>query len=162
VENDEVEGVLLTVGPVAGAAARSWTEHLLQNLAVVRERQHLLPFRLPKEVADDFEELLAAWRAAAMGKETFVWSTEMDEQQIVRLVRYWANLDALTDAQVRRLGLDWSPAEARPFYAAVAAAVAVALEQRGEPDAFAGFLVKNGSRPPRSAYVGFAGALEPV
>jgi hypothetical protein len=142
------------VGPVDAAAARQWIDHVAVNLAVVRSKPERLPFRLPTEVADAIEALLATWARVAERGGVFHWVDVLDDDEVRALVRYWTNLDALTDDQVRALGLDWAPAGARPFFNAVAGAVAAALAhaERGQ-DPFAARLVEHGRRPVRSVAV---------
>lgn len=139
----------ISIGPVDAGAARTWTAHLLANLVVVRRRQDALPFRLPDEIADDFEHFLREWHSTAVRSATFRWSRELDADHVRSLVRYWANLDSLGDDGVRALGLEWAPPSARPFFEAVAGAVAAALTSAGEDDPFAELLVDRGRRPVR-------------
>jgi hypothetical protein len=54
-----------------------------------------------------------------------------ERHRLEHLVRYWANLDVLTDELVDRLGLAWAPLETRPFFDALVAGVGAAL--RGDP-----------------------------
>lgn len=133
-------GMLLVVGPVDADAARAWTGHMLRNLEVVAEARDRLPFRLPEEVSDDFVGLLQGWLDLAQGRDVFEWEARFDPERLRSLVRYWANLDALTDDQVAALGVSWSPPHARPFFDALARAVAEAFERAGDPDPFAELL----------------------
>jgi hypothetical protein len=133
-------GVLLVVGPVDADAARAWTGHMLHNLEVVAEARERLPFRLPEEVSDDFVGLLRGWLDLAQGCDVFEWEARFDPERLRSLVRYWANLDALTDDQVAALGVTWSPPHARPFFEARARAVAEAFDRAGGPDPFAELL----------------------
>ena len=133
-------------------AARSWLAHVIEGLAVVRERQDLLPFRLPTEVADDIAKLLDTWAdLAEVSTDEFHWVGILDEEQVRMLVRYWANLDSMSDALVLELGVDWSPAAGRPFFVALTTAVAEALAGAGQgPDPFAELLVGRNDAPVRS------------
>jgi hypothetical protein len=142
----------IEIGPVDVEAARCWLPHVLAGLETVRARRHALPFRFPDEVADEIEALLGGWLAHARSATAeFHWVGILDEAQVRRLVQYWANLDSLTDDQVRGLGVDWAPAGGRPFFVALTTAVADALagaEQGVDP--FATLLVAHGDRPVRS------------
>ena len=133
-------------------AARSWLAHVIDGLAVVRTKQELLPFRLPPEVADDIDKLLHAWHELAeVSTGEFHWQGLLDEEEVRMLVRYWANLDSMSDDLVRELGVDWSPAEGRPFFAALTTAVATALASAEQgPDPFAELLVGRNDAPVRS------------
>jgi hypothetical protein len=131
---------------------------MILNLRAIRPQRDRMPFRLPDEVADAIETLLVRWhdRAHRCG-DVFEAVEEIDEDELRLLVRYWANLDSLTDAQVAALGVDWSSAEERPFFEALAHGVARALadadaagEAAGAGDPFAELLVDNVDRQPRS------------
>lgn len=143
----------IEIGPVEVDAARCWLAHVGANLDVVRRRGEVLPFRLPDEVAEDLEELLAAWRRVTDGNASgvFHWIGDLEPARVRTLVRSWANLDSLTDDLVRELGLDWSPPAGRPFFVALAVAVAEALAAEDlSSDPFADLLVAHGQRPVRS------------
>lgn len=139
----------IDIGPVAADAARAWTSHLLHNLEVVHARRQELPFRFPTEVATAFRQLLSEWLRVAeeAGNAAFRWSAEMDPDRVRWLLRYWANLDSLTTEQVERLGVQWSPPEARPFFAALVTAVAAAFDAAGLSDPFADLLVERAPPP---------------
>lgn len=143
--------VRLRIAPVPATAVRLWTTQMLENLGRLRQSIDRLPFLLPDEVSDTFESLLRQWRAEADQADPFEWSTEMDPVELARLVQYWANLDSLTDAQVEALGVSWSSAGARPFFDALADAVAEALEGEGMAGGFAKLLVESGRHPKRQA-----------
>lgn len=139
--------VLLQVGPVDAVAARAWTGHMLRNLDVVRAVPDRLPFRLPPDVTAEFVRLLDRWHHDAHGTDVFEAREELDVERLRSLVRYWANLDSLTDEQIADLGVTWSPEHARPFFEALAAGVAEALARTGDPDPFAELLVDPGRVP---------------
>ena len=140
----------IEIGPVSAAAAWAWTSHLLHNLRVVQERREELPFAFPAEVASAFEALLSEWNelAAASGEGDFVWSSEMEPDRARWLLRYWANLEMLSPEMMDQLGIEWSPPEARPFFAVLVAAVAAAFEAEGLADPFADLLAERGATPP--------------
>jgi hypothetical protein len=137
--------VLIELGPVDAGAAEVWTSHMLGNLEILRGRVELLPFKLPKEIIEDFHDLLAEWCELAKQTDVLEWSADFDEEWLKLIVRYWANLDSLSDEQVARLGMSWAPAEGRPFFEALARAVATTLGD----DTFASLLVENARRRPR-------------
>ena len=142
----------LEIGPVDVEAARSWLTHVIDGLRVVRAKADLLPFRLPDEVADQIEELLTTWQDASDAtSDPFHWADDLDEERVRTLVRYWANLDSMSDELLRELGIDWSPAEGRPFFVALTTAVAAALADADlGPDPFAELLVERGDDPVRT------------
>lgn len=139
--------MLLRIGPVSAEATRVWTGHHLGSLAVLRGQLDQLPFSLPIEVLETFVLLLAEWNGLAVDGTDFEWQQEMDSLHLRMLVQYWANLDYLSDDQVRALGLDWSPPEGAPFFAALAEAVARALADDEASGDFAASLVDNDIRP---------------
>lgn len=138
----------IVIGPVDAEASRQWTRHLLANLTIVKRRRSQLPFRLPSEVVEDFAQLLSVWSGHAEG-DVFLWSGDLEEDWVRSLVRYWANLDSLSDDEVAALGLTWAPPAARPFFDAVTTAVAEALASTGTRDPFAELLVEHAQRPVR-------------
>ena len=147
----------IEIGPVAASAARGWTAHMVENLRAIRPQRHRMPFRLPDEVADAIEVLLLRWHDHAVScGEVFHVVEVMDDDEVRLLVRYWANLDSLTDEQVAALGVDWSAPEHRPFFDALALGVAQGLADADADaggagsDPFAELLVEHGRRPARS------------
>jgi hypothetical protein len=153
-----VSDVRIEIGPVVASAALGWTAHMVENLRAIRPQRHRMPFRLPDEVVDAIEALLLRWHDHARTSTGDFHVVEvMDEAEVRLLVRYWANLDSLTDEQVAALGVDWSSSEARPFFDALAVGVARGLAEAGDdasgegPDAFAELLVEHVGRPVRSA-----------
>lgn len=128
--------MIVTIGPVCSSAALEWTASTIRNLARVRAASGDggLPIRLPVDVADAFDALLSEWHDHAQRSETFHWSEEFDRDWVRHLVQYWANLDALSTEHAAALGLEWSPPEARPFFAALAEGVAEALSTDDEAD----------------------------
>jgi hypothetical protein len=149
----EANDVQVEIGPVAAAAARDWTAHMGANLRALRPLRHRLPFRLPDEVIDAIAGHLDRWHRHALAcGEVFHVVDEIDEAEVRTLVRYWANLDSLSDEQVASLGVDWSSAAARPFFDALAHGVATALAGGPGPDAFAELLVEHVGHPVRSVH----------
>ncbi len=139
--------MLLRIGPVSAEAARTWTAHHLGSLATLRDSLHRLPFSLPIEVLEVFTLLLGEWHRHAASNPVFEWQREMDPLQLRMLVQYWANLDYLTDEQVRALDLSWAPPGGAPFFDALAEAVARALADDDSSGDFAASLVDNDIRP---------------
>lgn len=142
----------LEVGPVDVEAARSWLAYVIVGLRAVRAKADLLPFRLPDEVAVLIEELLTTWQDAAdTTTGPFHWVDDLDEERVRTLVRYWANLDSMSDELVRELGIDPSPVAGRPFFAALTTAVATALADADlGPDPFAELLAERSDDPLRT------------
>lgn len=133
----------MCIGPVDASAAVLWTEHELRNLQSLRANVTLLPFAVPPDVLDEIEGYVRQWRFVARSQPTFSWSALISRARLALLVRYWANLDLLSDDEVARLGLRWAPLSTRPFFDAVVAAVDTALRSDGAaPDPFARLLAR--------------------
>jgi hypothetical protein len=136
--------VRVEIGPVDANAAEVWTDHMLGNLAVIRTQLEKLPFKLPEEIVDELGDLLRRWNDHAVeaiaDQKDFRWQQDFDEADVHRLVQYWANLDSLTEEHLDRFGIKWSPLESRPFFDALAAGVAGALQH----DPFADLLLEHG------------------
>lgn len=152
-----MNAVLLHIGPVDAAAAEGWTGHMLANLALLRTRLDKLPFRLPPEIVDELSDLLRQWNDHAReaiedGNAPFVWEADLEEDDLHRLVQYWANLDSLPDEIIDRLGVTKPPFATKLFFDALAAGVAEALrdEATNEPDPFAELLVEHGKQRRRA------------
>jgi hypothetical protein len=139
--------MIVTVGPVDSAAALLWTTHTQRNLRHVRSVAKILPFQLPLDVADEFERLLQEWKALAEQSDTFRWTADLEREWARRLVQYWANLDSLTDEEAARIGFEWSPPEARPFFAALAGGVAWAFVEDDTAEPFSEFLSTRADEP---------------
>jgi hypothetical protein len=107
------ETVTIGVGPVDANSARVWIDHHLPNIAVLRARLQDLPFLVPIEVLDHFESLMTEWQKVARDADVFEWRGVLEADAVESMVRYWANLDLLTDAEMDRLGISWAPPQGR-------------------------------------------------
>jgi hypothetical protein len=137
------ETVTVRVGPVDVGPARAWIAHEQRNLAILRANVEKLPFHVPAEVIDLIGAYFDEWEPIASGAGPFEWTATMDRHQLELVVRYWANLDLMTDELVERVGVEWAPLSTRSFFDAVVAAVDVALRHDdGSPDPFARILAR--------------------
>lgn len=135
--------VTVHVGPVDVEPARVWIEHELRNLRVLRANVEKLPFVVPDDVIDLIGAYFDEWRFVAASEKPFEWSAAMERHQLELVVRYWANLDLMTDELVDRLGVEWAPPATRPFFDALVAGVDTALRHDdGSPDPFARVLAR--------------------
>lgn len=133
----------MRVGPVDVEPARVWIDHELRNLAILRANRDKLPFLVPAEVIDLIGAYFDEWQFVASGDGPFEWIATMDRHQLELVVRYWANLDLMTDDLVDRLGLAWAPVSTRPFFDALVAGVDDALRRDdGSHDPFAHVLAR--------------------
>jgi hypothetical protein len=51
---------------------------------------------------------------------------------VQRIVGYWSGIDALSDEQLQRLGISWSPPDGAPFFTALTTGVLTALRRHDE------------------------------
>jgi hypothetical protein len=138
-----VTAVTVRVGPVDAEHARTWIAHELRNVEILRANAEKLPFLVPDEIVDEIISYLHEWEFVAAGDGPFEWSAPLDRHRLELLVRYWANLDLMTDELVDRLGLAWAPLSTRPFFDALVAGVDAALRtDDGVPDPFARILAR--------------------
>ena len=126
---NEVESVHVRVGPVPARAAQVWVENTERILDALGSHPEAIDFEVPDDVLTVFRSFLAEWRAvaASAGDGEFVWNAQAQARVVHRLVEQWALIDALTDDQLRQLGVGWSPPEAQPFFEALTTGVLDAL-----------------------------------
>jgi CheY-like chemotaxis protein len=117
------------VGPVPAAAARVWIANTKTILAAIRTHPEIV--EVPADVIDLFESLLARWDETAAGARDFLWVARADAGEVSRIVEHWAVIDSLTDEQLERLGVHWSPPAGRVFFDALTTGVLRALERHG-------------------------------
>jgi CheY-like chemotaxis protein len=134
-----IRPVHLDIGPVDSASARAWIDNARAVLAGVRRAGEDLPLELPDDVGVAFDRYLDAWEAAARGDDVFLWSDEVDTEQVRRLVVYWFSLLTLDDDTWARFGLPFAPPESDVFYVELQRSVTDAL---AEADAEVGGTIK--------------------
>lgn len=111
--------VRLEIGPFPSAGGREWIAQARLLVRMVRGGAPM-PFAVPPEVLDEFEEYFVDWERAASA-DLFVWSREVDLAILRTLVTYWLNL-----AQMLADHPENQPpgsAEARVFYRTLSAAI---------------------------------------
>ena len=119
--------ITLTVSGVPSLAATAWCNNAIEVLDALDAGAEKLPFRFPDEAARAMRQLVADWLAVAAAGASFDWTDEFDAAEFQPLVVYWFNITRLTEEDRARLGISFSPEEARVFADAVAAAVAQAM-----------------------------------
>lgn len=132
-----VDTVRVKIGPVPAAATIAWTENTRRVVAAVRANPEKVPFAVPVTVLEDFDSYLDEWQREARDHDPFVWEGESDTARVKSLVQYWVNIDALSDDDMARLGVEWSPPEAEPFFEALVEAVIAGLAGESETAAYA-------------------------
>jgi len=118
------------VGPVPGVAARTWIANTETIIAAVASHPHVVD--VPADVIELFESLLARWKEVAADAEDFLWVARAPAEDISRIVEQWAIIDAMSDDQLERLRVHWSPPEGQPFFEALTAGVLRALTRHDE------------------------------
>ena len=118
------------VGPVAGAAARTWIANSKAILSAVMERPGVVD--VPGDALGLFQSILDQWQEAAANAEEFLWVVRADVDEVTRIVEQWAAIDGMTDDQLELLGVGWSPPGGQPFFEALTAGVLRALERHEE------------------------------
>jgi CheY-like chemotaxis protein len=125
--DDDAE-VRVHVGPVSSASARLWIRNTRKVVDALKAHPEVMADPPPGEVLESFEHFLDLWQEVSEGREEFFWAARARFKDVEHIVEWWARVDALDDAGITQLGLQWSPPEARPFYHALTAAVLRAFE----------------------------------
>lgn len=115
--------VTFQLGPVPAEAARVWIRNTTAIVEAVRDHKDELALDVPDEVTELFLRYLSEWLDVAEGQDEFFWAAGADVDNARRLIEYWAAIDALSDEQIRSLGLWWSPPEGEPFFVALTTAI---------------------------------------
>lgn len=133
-ERHSKDQVTIQLGPVPSSAARVWIRNTSAIVQAVRDHKDELGIDVPDEVTDLFLRYLAEWLDVAEAHDEFYWAAAADVRNARRLIEYWAAIDALTDEQMARLGVTWSPPEGEQFFVALTTAVLEALARHDSTD----------------------------
>ena len=131
-------GTEVRVGPVPPDAARVWISNTRTIVDALRARPDVV--EVPADVLDLFEDFLTLWDDVASANEEFVWTARAPIANIRRLVEQWVVVNDLTDEQMAELGCRWAPPEGQPFFDALVAGVAAALDRHAETEQLAATL----------------------
>lgn len=118
-----------TVGPVSSAAARVWIPNTRAILDAAVAHPEVVGMTIPEDVVELFRSFLAQWEAVASGSDVFRWVARARPADVERAIEYWLAIDGMTDEQMGRLGVEWSPPEGAPFFDALAAGMLEALNR---------------------------------
>lgn len=132
--------VEVRVGPVSAAAARVWITNTRKIISAVRAHRDEFDPAVPADVLDLFDRFLDLWWSVAEESEDFRWVARAAVEDMQRVVEHWAAIDRMTDADLMRLGISWSPPEGEPFFHALTAGVLQALVTRDETQQLAAAL----------------------
>ncbi|GAC1316977.1 MAG: hypothetical protein NVSMB12_14350 [Acidimicrobiales bacterium] len=119
--------VLIEVGPVPVTAARVWLANTTRLLAAIRSHPEALEPPPSPAALDLMESLVATWRLLADEPGDFRWVARARPEEVRVLVEEWATIDGMSEEQLERLGVGWSPAEGEPFFRALTAGVLDAM-----------------------------------
>src|SRR5205814_6713985 len=120
------------VGPVPVTAARVWIANTKLILAALQEHDEVLEQPVPRDVLDLFCSYLDRWEDVAAGDGDFTWVARAAPADVERLVTWWGVIDAMSDEQLARLGVAWSPPEGEVFFRALVAGVLDAVGRHHE------------------------------
>jgi CheY-like chemotaxis protein len=125
-------GIEIHVGPVSSKAARVWVANTTKIIDAVAAHPEVLGHTIPPNVIDLFRSFLQQWEAIAASTEEFRWVARAQPDEVNHVVNEWAVIDSMTDDQVARLGVAWSPPEGAPFFTALTTGVLTALRRHEE------------------------------
>ena len=132
--------VEIHVGPVSGEAARVWVTNTRTIIDAVAAYPDVVGTALPDDVVELFRSFLTQWGEVAADAEEFRWAARARPADVSRIVEHWATIDRMTDEQLERLGIHWSPAAGEPFFHALTAGVLEALGRHEETRRLAALL----------------------
>ena len=124
----------IKVGPVSSAAARAWVVNSIAILDAVQAHPEIIGEPIPADVVELFRSMLDQWRAVAESTDEFRWVARARPEDVRRIVEHWAVVDAMTDEQLRALGVSWAPPEAQPFFQALTTGVLDTLNRLEETE----------------------------
>ena len=124
--------VEVRVGPVSADAARVWIANTKRILGALVDHPEVLAEPVPDDVLDLFCSFLDTWEEIAGQADEFRWVARAAPADVERIVTWWGAIDVMTDEQLDRLGVTWSPPAGEPFFRAMVAAVLGALSRHEE------------------------------
>jgi CheY-like chemotaxis protein len=128
-----VEGsVEVRLGPVAGEAARVWVANTKTIIDAVAAHPDVLDEPIPDDVLELFRSFLDQWADIAGDADEFRWVARASPADVERVVSSWAAIDRMTDDDVARLGVHWSPPQGEPFFHALTEATLDALQRHDD------------------------------
>ena len=118
------------VGPLGSQGVLAWVGYARTVIdeAVSGRKPELA---LTAEVAEAFSGFLDEWQAAAEADERFLWSTEIDPEQVEFLAHAFHHVALALAKAAERRGFGLAPQEGREFYLALVSAFLGALEREG-------------------------------
>jgi len=141
------ERTRVDVGPVPADIALEWCTNSREIVAAAALHRHEVSVYLRPPILELLEALLVLWSDAAREAAVFQWSSAVDTDQLVAILKEWQALAALTPTDLELLGCSWAPSHTGPMFDAVHAALVDALSSVPETAAVADDLA---ARPPGS------------
>lgn len=123
--------MLVQVGPLPSGSVTAWIAYARTILDRVG-RGDLGATTLAPDVRLGFERFLDDWEAAA-GGDVFMWTAEVDREQVEFLAHTWFGLAAALADEATDRGFPLAPDEGEPFYRALVAGLLDALDQEEGP-----------------------------
>ena len=124
--------VRVEVGPLPSEAALPWLTSTLRIVAAISAHPELVRFEIPREATDTFTHHLLEWLDLAESSDVFHWVGKEDPATARALLTYWVRIDQLSDEEMGRLGVAWSPPEGYRFFEALTSAIIEALADTPE------------------------------
>jgi CheY-like chemotaxis protein len=122
--------VSVTIGPASSASARLWAAASRRTLAAVRARPEL---GVPVDVVERFDAYLDEW-LPMMDDEVFLWTGEVDPDELRHLAAHWARLVNLARDDDDENGVTPADPGGQEFYDALATGFALALAAADEDE----------------------------
>lgn len=132
--------VIFELGPLPANAARAGIEHALVELKHLRHGRNAMPFLLPPDIADRFEEYLLTWQEMTDESDVFYSSCEEDVAMTRFLLTYWLNMISLRPGQREALAIPDRPAEGDMFFRALGRGILGTVARHDELHPFADFI----------------------
>jgi len=124
--------VRVELGPLPSQAARSWLGATLRIVAALSAHPELVRLEVDREATDTFTSHLLEWLDVAERSDVFRWTGREDPATARTLLTYWVRIDQLSDDEIARLGVSWSPPEGQPFFEALTSAIIEAVAETPE------------------------------
>jgi len=119
------------VGPVASGSVTLWVAYARTVLAHALARSDPAIAPVPHEAIEGFETFLTAWDEIAQDSTEFLWTADLDPEQIEFLAHAWFGLATALADEAEKRGFPLSPPEGDEFYQALVRALLDGLAQEG-------------------------------
>ena len=125
------ERTRVDIGPVPADIALEWCVNSREIIAAAALHRHEVSVYLRRPILELLETLLVLWtdtaREAVEGAAEFQWSSAVDTDQLIAILKEWQALASMTPADLELLGCSWAPSHTGAMFDAVHAALVDAL-----------------------------------